>query len=88
MPTTTTTPGPEAVESPSQQPVQSTPLNIGDQLAAQICLLGMQQVADNARLSQNTLLAFQKDLFQGGQAELGSMLATFRAPQVRTTSSG
>ena len=81
--TTTTTPGPEA--APNSIPPAQAHLNIGDQLAAQIALLGMQQVADNARLSQNTLLAFQKDLFQGGQAELGSMLATFRAPPARTS---
>lgn len=53
-------------------------IDMGEQLKAQIVLLGIQQVADNSRLAQNTLLAFQKDLFQGGQGELGSALAALR----------
>jgi len=48
-------------------------------------LLGMQQVADNARLAQNTLLAYQKDLFQGGQAEVTSAIAAMRSATRVTT---
>jgi hypothetical protein len=69
---------PDAAEPVRLVQAPLTPVDINDQLAAQIVLLGMQQVGDNARLSQNTLLAYQKDLFQGGQAELGSLLAALR----------
>jgi len=44
-------------------------------MAMQLLAIGNQGVADNQRLAQNTLLAFQKDLFQGGQGELSAMLA-------------
>lgn len=72
-------------EPQEPQPRPQTGFNMNDQLAAQIVLLGMQQVSDNARLAQNTLLAYQKDLFQGGQAEVTSALAALRgAARVQT----
>ena len=44
-------------------------------LASNLSVVAQQGVADNQRLSMHTQLAFQKDLFQGGQAETGVMLA-------------
>ncbi len=50
-----------------------------EQLKGQLVVIGLQAVADNQRLSQNTLLAYQKDLFQGAQGETPQLFATIAA---------
>jgi hypothetical protein len=63
-------------------------LDLNEQLTGQLAAIANQGVADNQRLAQNTLLAFQKDLFQGGQAETGAILAAMnmsdRTPVVKS----
>lgn len=54
-------------------------VDLDSQLTGQLVILAQQGVADNQRLAQNTLLAYQKDLFQGGQAETGEILAAMNA---------
>jgi len=44
-------------------------VDMNEQLAAQLMVIAQQSVEDNQRLAQNTLLAYQKDLFQGAQGE-------------------
>ena len=39
-------------------------------LTGQLAGVLQQGVSDNQRLAQNTLLAYQKDLFQGAQGEM------------------
>lgn len=62
-------------------------VDLNEQLSANLAVIAAQGVADNQRLAQHTLLAFQKDLFQGGQAEtgeiLGAMNAADRTPVVK-----
>ncbi len=57
-------------------------------LTGQLAAIANQGVADNQRLAQHTLLAFQKDLFQGGQGEVGAILAAMatadRTPVVKS----
>lgn len=64
------------------------PVDLDEQLKGQLSTIAQQGVADNQRLAQNTLLAYQKDLFQGGQGEsgvvFGSMSAADRTPVVKT----
>ncbi len=50
-------------------------VDLDTQLTAQLTVFAQQGVADNQRLAEETELAFQKDLFQGGQAETGLILA-------------
>lgn len=56
-------------------------------LSAQLMTIAQQGVADNQRLAQHTLLAFQKDLFQGAQGETpviaGGMQLADRVPVVK-----
>ncbi len=54
-------------------------VDLDSMLAANLSVVAQQGVADNQRLSMHTQLAFQKDLFQGGQAETGVMLAGMNA---------
>jgi uncharacterized protein YdeI (BOF family) len=51
------------------------PVDLNEQLTGQLVVLAQQGVADNQRLSMQTQLAFQKDLFQGAQGETGQLLA-------------
>ncbi len=51
------------------------PVDLNEQLVGQLTVIAQQGVADNQRLAQNTLLAYQKDQFQGGQGETPVMLA-------------
>lgn len=46
-------------------------VDLHEQLIGQLAAIAAQGVADNQRLAENTLLAYQKDLFQGGQGESG-----------------
>lgn len=54
-------------------------VDMNEQLTAQLTVVAQQGVMDNQRLSQNTLLAYQKDLFQGGQGDTGEILAALNA---------
>ena len=64
------------------------PVDLDEQLTGQLATVAQQGVADNQRLAQNTLLAYQKDEFQGGQGEagviFGSMSTSDRAPVIKT----
>ncbi len=64
------------------------PVDLNEQLQGQLTVIAQQGVADNQRLAQNTLLAYQKDLFQGAQGEtpvlLGSLNAADRTPVVKS----
>lgn len=64
------------------------PLDLDEQLKGQIATIASQGVADNQRMAQNTLLAYQKDLFQGGQGEagmiFGSLNTSDRVPGIKT----
>jgi hypothetical protein len=61
-----------------------------EMLLSQLMTISNQGVADNQRLAQNTLLAYQKDLFQGAQGEtpvmVGGMNLADRVPVVKTGS--
>ena len=63
-------------------------VDLDEQLKGQLAAIAAQSVADNQRLAQNTLLAYQKDLFQGAQGETGGILAGMnladRTPVVKT----
>ncbi len=50
-------------------------VDLNEQLNAGMALIATEGVAGNQRLAQHTLLAFQKDLFQGGQGETGMIAA-------------
>jgi len=50
-------------------------VDLNEQLSANLAVVAQQGVADNQRLAQNSLLAYQKDLFQGAQGETGIMAA-------------
>jgi len=54
-------------------------VDLHEQLTGQLASIAAQAVADNQRLAQNTLLAYQKDLFQGGQGDSGAILAAIAA---------
>jgi hypothetical protein len=54
-------------------------VDLNEQLIGQLAAIANQGIADNQRLAQNTLLAYQKDLFQGGQSETGAILASMNA---------
>lgn len=62
-------------------------VNLDEQLTGQLTVIAQQGVMDNQRLAQNTLLAYQKDLFQGAQGEtpvlLGGMNSADRTPVVK-----
>ena len=64
------------------------PVDLNEQLLGQVATIAAQGVADNQRLAQNSLLAFQKDLFQGGQGEagmiFGSLNTSDRVPGIKT----
>lgn len=64
-------------------------VDLNEQLSANLAVVAQQGVADNQRLAQNTLLAYQKDLFQGGQGDTGEILAALsasdRVPQPKGT---
>ena len=64
------------------------PVDLNEQLTGQLVVIAQQGVADNQRLAQHTLLAFQKDLFQGSQGETGQILAALnaadRTPVIKT----
>jgi hypothetical protein len=55
------------------------PVDLNEQLTGQLTVLAQQGVADNQRLSMETQLVFQKDLFQGAQGETGNILAALNA---------
>lgn len=63
-------------------------VDLQELLSAQLGTIAQQGVADNQRLAQHTLLAFQKDLFQGGQGEspviFSGMNASDRVPVVKS----
>lgn len=65
-------------------------VDTNENLSAQLMVVAAQGVADNQRLAQHTLLAFQKDLFQGAQGETGEILAALnsadRTPVVKVES--
>jgi hypothetical protein len=50
-------------------------VDLNEQLTGQLVIIAQQGVADNQRLAQNTLLAYQKDLFQGAQGETPALNA-------------
>ena len=54
-------------------------VDMNEQLSSQLSVIAQQGVADNQRLAEHTLLAFQKDLFQGAAGETGAMLAGINA---------
>jgi len=54
-------------------------VDLNEQLTGQLATIANQGVADNQRLAQHTLLAFQKDLFQGGGGETPVQLAGLNA---------
>lgn len=64
------------------------PVDLNEQLTGQLIVIAQQGVADNQRLAEQTLLAFQKDLFQGGQGESGQLFAGMsladRTPVIKT----
>lgn len=55
------------------------PVDLNEQLTGQLVVLAQQGVADNQRISMQTQLAFQKDLFQGAQGETGAILAALNS---------
>lgn len=63
-------------------------VDLQELLVGQLGIVAAQGVADNQRLAENTLLAYQKDLFQGGQAEspalFGALNASDRVPVIKT----
>jgi hypothetical protein len=63
-------------------------VDLDEQLKGQLSVIAQQGVADNQRLSMQSQLAFQKDLFQGAQGEVGAILAALnaadRTPVVKT----
>lgn len=66
------------------------PVDLNEQLSAQLTVIAQQGVTDNQRLAQHTLLAFQKDLFQGAQGDtpeiLSALNAADRTPVVKVES--
>lgn len=52
---------------------------VDGQLSANLSVIAQQGVMDNQRLAQNTILAYQKDLFQGAQGETGNILAALNS---------
>jgi len=54
-------------------------LDMQEIFLSNLAALVQQGVADNQRLAQNTLLAYQKDMFQGAQGEAGQILAALNA---------
>ena len=64
------------------------PVDLDEQLKGQLTVIAQQGVADNQRVSMETLMAFQKDLFQGAQGETGAILAAMnsadRTPVIKT----
>lgn len=62
-------------------------VDLNEQLTGQLAAIANQGVADNQRLAQHTLLAFQKDLFQGAQGEtpvvLAGMNSADRTPTIK-----
>ncbi len=63
-------------------------VDLNAQLTGQLVVIAQQGVADNQRLAMHTLLAFQKDLFQGAQGEtpaiLGGLSTADRTPVIKT----
>lgn len=63
------------------------PVDLNTQLTGQLTVIAQQGIGDNQRLAEETELAFQKDLFQGGQAETGVILGALntaaRVPVVK-----
>lgn len=55
------------------------PVDLNEQLTGQLTVLAQQGIADNQRMSMQTQLVFQKDLFQGAQGETGNILAALNA---------
>lgn len=62
-------------------------VDLNEQLTGQLTVIASQGVADNQRMAQNTLLAYQKDLFQGAQGESAALFAALngadRTPVVK-----
>ena len=54
-------------------------VDLDSKLDANLAVLAQQGVSDNQRLAMQTQLAFQKDLFQGAQGEMGAILAGLNA---------
>lgn len=82
----TTTPDPNGEQMAGQSSAQ-TAQDIAGLAAGQLFLVGLQGVMDNQRLAANTLLAYQKDLFQGGQGETGLLYQGLQPPVVGTNNS-
>ena len=63
-------------------------VDLHEMLVGQLAVIGQQGVADNQRMAMHTLLAFQKDMFQGAQGETGAILAALntadRTPVIKT----
>ncbi len=59
-------------------------VDLDEQLKGHLTVLAQQGIADNQRLAEHTLLAFQKDLFQGSQGKFGNVLAALNADDIRT----
>jgi hypothetical protein len=56
-------------------------VDLHEQLVGQLTVIAQQGIADNQRLSMESLLAFQKDLFQGAQGEIAAILASINASE-------
>lgn len=54
-------------------------VDTNEQLSAQLMVIAQQGVANNQQVAHHTQLAFQKDLFQGAQGEIGAILASMNA---------
>jgi hypothetical protein len=65
-----------------------TSVDLGDFLNSSLAAVVQQGVSDNQRLAQNTLLAYQRDLFLSGQEATAPLLASLntadRTPVVKT----
>ena len=55
------------------------PVDLNEQLTGQLVIIAQQGVVDNQRLAMHTQLAFQADIFQGGQGAAGKILAAINA---------
>lgn len=54
-------------------------VDLNEQLTGQLTVIAQQGVMDSQRISQETELAFQKDIFQGGQGDSGLIMAGMNA---------
>jgi hypothetical protein len=62
-------------------------VDLNEQLTGQLAVIAQGGIMDNQQVSKNTMLAYQKDLFQGAQGEsaaiFGALNAADRTPVVK-----